>query len=151
MIKGTKQKGIIYRVSLLLLILLWSYSSMSKLTDISRFQQALTIFNFPFGLKLFFSFGIPISELLIAIFLITPRYRKPALWFSMLLLSGFTIYVILAVFNFFEKRPCACGGVLSMLSWRMHLFFNITFSLINALAIFLSRRHPSVSDLHDTH
>jgi hypothetical protein len=46
----------------------------------------------------------------------------------------FTIY-ILAIIRFSKHLPCSCGGIISELSWKEHLFLNVFLILLAAIGI----------------
>jgi len=110
-----------------LLILLWSYTALDKIISHQQFIQALQRQFFHESFITPLSILIPVAELLITIMLLNNKWRKVGFISSSILLSIFTIYVALAAFGMLEKMPCACGGIISSLSWGGHLLINITF------------------------
>jgi len=136
---SSKSFKLVSGICLFLLILLWSYTSLSKVLEFGKFEKSLLLQHFSSTAVHLLKFFIPVSELLIAVLLITIKFRSLALWLSMTMILTFTGYVAFAVTGFFENRPCACGGVLTMLSWKAHLYFNIFFSLVNLIALRLEK------------
>lgn len=109
-----------------LLILLWSYTGLSKLIDNATFEKQVTTLlsaNHP-GL---ISIGIPLLEVMTAFSLVWHRIRIMGLYLSLLLMAAFTAYVALVIAGYFGPAPCSCGGIISALGWRPHLLVNITF------------------------
>jgi hypothetical protein len=86
------------------------------------------------GYAYLISWIVPFLELVIAGLLWFQKYRKVALYGSLVLLGVFTIY-ILAVLNYSDSIPCSCGGIISTLGWRDHILFNTTFMLMALLGI----------------
>jgi len=123
-------------LGLFLLILLWSYALFVKLADLALFQRQMHQQPFSSAVILVLIYVLPILEASTAILLILDQ-RKPGLLISLLLLSGFTIYVILALNDFFPETPCSCGGLISKMSWKTHFWFNIFFMVINANCLFV--------------
>ncbi len=80
------------------------------------------------------SWIVPFLELVIAGLLWFQKYRKVALYGSLVLLGVFTIY-ILVVLNYSDSIPCSCGGIISTLGWRAHILFNTTFMIMALLGI----------------
>nr|WP_315419976.1 MauE/DoxX family redox-associated membrane protein [uncultured Pedobacter sp.] len=121
---------------LFLLILLWSYAAFVKLADLPLFQRQMTQQPFSGAVILVLIYAVPILEAFTAILLILNQ-KKLGLLLSMLLLCGFTIYVILALNHFFPETPCSCGGLIAKMSWKTHLWFNIFFIIINANCLYV--------------
>jgi hypothetical protein len=67
-----------------------------------------------------------------------PRFRLKALYTSLLLMIGFTLYIILLL-RFSSDLPCSCGGILEQLTWPQHIVFNSIFAFLAILAITLSK------------
>jgi hypothetical protein len=112
-----------------LLILLLVYTASSKLLD--RYQFELTLSQMPYlslG-SIVLSWLVPLIEIYIALLLLMPATRQRGFSFSLLLLLAFTAYLGVVVW-IAPHLPCSCGGVISWLGWRDHLFFNMVFLLI---------------------
>lgn len=123
----------IYTVAILH-IMLFTYAAVSKIMDFQNFEiqlgqsPLLTIFA---GVL---AYAVPTIEIVIAIFLIFPKTRIPAIYASCFLMILFTIYIVM-ILNFTSFIPCSCGGVLEKLNWNEHLLFNIFFVAIALIAI----------------
>lgn len=119
--------------ALLLLILL--YTAVSKLADLHQFRYTLSesILLEPFAGLL--AWLIPSIEIIIAIFLFLPSFRLTGLWCSALLLSVFTIYLVYMI-NVDNDLPCSCGGIVSRLSWKQHILFNLVLMLLSIIGIY---------------
>lgn len=109
----------------LFLIVLFVYTSASKLMNSHQFAASLA--KLPL-LKVFtsvFALGIPLVEAAVAVLLINPSTIKYGIKSSLILMISFTIYLGYALLSGLNL-PCSCGGVISALSWKEHLYFNIT-------------------------
>lgn len=119
-----------------LFILLFVYTSASKLLDYDTFKTELgkspllTAFAGPVA------WGIPAIELLVAVMLAWPRFRLPALFASFSLMVMFTTYIIV-ILRYADYIPCSCGGVLENMDWGTHLVFNGVFVVLGAVGIML--------------
>jgi putative oxidoreductase len=118
-----------------LLITLYVYTAASKLLDFPAYQAQMRLQVLPAWCKELLIWTLPPAELVLSALLFGPVTRLTALIGSAALLSCFTIYVGLASFHFFDRVPCACGGVFSRMGWNTHFWFNLFFLLINILAI----------------
>jgi hypothetical protein len=85
------------------------------------------------------SWIIPLSELAVALLLISRRTRLIGLYGAMALMLLFIAYTMAIVF-FAPYRPCSCGGVISFLSWNQHLVFNFVFLLMTFIGTLLAQR-----------
>jgi putative oxidoreductase len=129
-------KNLIYKAGVSLLIILWIYVAGSKLLEYNTFKHELTMQHFPFKIEGTLVWLLPSIEILTAILLISTNTIKYGLIASALLLTIFTIYITFIITGIYNKAPCSCGGVLSMLSWKTHLIFNLSFLAINVWAIY---------------
>jgi len=129
-------KNLIYKTGISLLIILWIYAAGSKLLEYNSFKHQLSMQHFPFKIEETLVWLLPSFEILTAILLISTSTIRYGLIASTLLLTIFTIYITLIITGIYDNAPCSCGGVLSMLSWKSHLVFNISFLAINVWAIY---------------
>lgn len=123
-----------------LLILLYLYTGLTQLLAYKFFHG--NIYNQPIfqWSKPILVYLIPGAQLLIAAGLLFERTRKLALWSSLGLLTMFTVYIILIISNALARVPCTCGGVISSFTWPQHLMFNISFMILNAVALLLRKK-----------
>ncbi|WP_403000865.1 MauE/DoxX family redox-associated membrane protein [Pedobacter suwonensis] len=119
---------------LFLLTLLWSYAVFAKLADLQLYQRQMEEQPFSNVITIALTYLIPTLELISATLLILNRHRL-GLWISLSLLLGFTIYIILILSHVFPKVPCSCGGLISKMSWKNHLYFNLLLISINVLCL----------------
>ena len=115
-----------HSAGLFLLILLWSYAVFVKLEDWPLYTRQMQEQPFSPAIKSTLIFAIPILEGIAALLLIL-KFRHLGLWISLLLLLGFTLYVVLVLARFFPSVPCSCGGMISRMGWKSHLWFNLVF------------------------
>ncbi|RZK42694.1 MAG: hypothetical protein EOO90_06545 [Pedobacter sp.] len=132
-------------VPAVLLFMLWSYAAVSKIADYNRFVQQMQLAPVPlmkaFGPTL--GWFVPLIELILAYLLSKEKLRRLALWLSFGLLLIFEIYISGMLLSGLEL-PCTCGGLISKLGWRQHLFFNATFMLISLFPFIWERIFPKV-------
>ncbi|HSU50554.1 MAG TPA: MauE/DoxX family redox-associated membrane protein [Segetibacter sp.] len=133
-------KNLIIEIISSLLIILFIYSSLTKLLDYDRFTVQLSKSPFITSFSNFVAWSIPTSEILIALCLAFKRTRLIGLYASFFLMSLFTAYLIIML-NFSYYIPCSCGGVLEKLSWDQHILFNSFFILIAGLGVILKTDH----------
>jgi uncharacterized membrane protein YphA (DoxX/SURF4 family) len=136
------KRSLIIEIIAALLILLFAYAAITKLLSYAEFKEQL-IYS-PIGKRFagLLAWLVPAAELIIAISLLIPAYRKTGFCLSFLLMLSFTLYVYY-VLNFVYEVPCACGGVLSRMGWKEHLVFNIIYTLIALAGILLSQKYSS--------
>jgi len=130
----TKRKSTIIEAISSLFVLLFVYTSLSKLTDYDFFVAQL--YTHP-GINKYaatIAWLIPALELCAAALLSFQRTRLTGLYSSLLLMTGFTIY-LLYMLRFGDNLPCTCGGVIKYMTWKQHVGFNLFFVLIAILGI----------------
>ncbi len=125
---------------LFLLVMLWSYTAVSKWSAPAAFRTSLS--RQPLGMvpvELIF-YALPSTELIAAMLLCIKKTRKLGLSLSLLLMLGFTLYVALTLAGAFGSVPCACGGVIQHMGWKAHLYFNLFFLAISMLGSWLDHQ-----------
>ena len=120
-------------------ILLFLYTGVEKLADIHAFKDQLTSSPLLGSMAGIIAWGLPITEIVLAIVLFLPGWQLKGLYAGLALMVIFTIYlgVILAID---DHISCSCGGIIENLSPRQHLWFNAAAIILAALAIISTRR-----------
>jgi hypothetical protein len=122
-------KKLFYQLIVLLLVALYSYTATAKWTDFTRFRNEMMNQPFAHWVAQLLIYILPALELTIALGLLLEKFRKPALLFSSVLLSLFTLYAFVIIIGGFNRIPCSCGGFISGMTWIEHLFFTLTLSI----------------------
>jgi hypothetical protein len=122
-----------------LLIFLFVYTAVSKLTGLAHFKVVLSHSPLIGKQASLVAFLLPPVELTVAALLFLPGTRQLGLLSSIILMAVFTIYIAFMLLSS-SKLPCSCGGVLNAMNWKEHLLFNICFTLIAFLGWLLKRR-----------
>lgn len=135
-----QKKRIFTEVVVVLLVILFLYTAVSKFVDFKGFTYDLNNQPFPNSLTPFLRWLIPITEISIVLTLLFERTRIIGLYASFILMGLFTIYTALVLSKVFAYVPCSCGGVIKNLTWPQHLFFNLFFVIISFLAIRANRK-----------
>lgn len=133
----------------ILFIILWVYAGLSKLMDFSHFKMQLGQSPYIENYASVIVWVLPLGELTLACLLISKKTRLIGLYLSFLLMLLFTGYIY-AMLNFSYYKSCSCGGILSRMSWNVHLAFNIAFSVLGIIGILLSNRTPTHEKLLKT-
>ena len=134
-----KKPGLLADIISSILLLLFLYTGLSKLSDYQLFKFVL--FQSPW-LKHFaglIAWALPVTELIVALLLFIPAARLYGLYSSLILLSLFTLYLGLML-AFSPKVPCNCGGVIKSLTWPQHIGLNLFFILLSLWGIWIHRK-----------
>ena len=134
------RKNTLIEVICSLIILLFVYAALSKVSDYDRFTVQLSKSPFITAFPVFVAWGIPTVELLISLLLVIKKTRLIGLYVSFFLMSLFTAYLIIML-NFSYYIPCSCGGVLEKLSWNQHILFNFFFIAISAAGVLMQHKN----------
>ncbi|MCF6407024.1 hypothetical protein L3C95_29275 [Chitinophaga filiformis] len=118
-----------------LLTILFTYASISKLLQYNTFRFQLDQSPFITGYSGIIAWFIPAIELITTAMLVFPATRLKGFYFSYGLMLLFTVYIY-AILHFSYFIPCSCGGILSRMNWQQHLVFNVIFTLIALAGIF---------------
>lgn len=122
-----------------LFILLFVYTATSKLLAHDTFIISLKKSPLIGFAGNFLSWAVPITEILISKFLFLPSFRRAGLMASFILMSAFTLYIAYMLLTS-SHLPCSCGGVITRLSWKGHLWLNVFLTILAASGFFLSKR-----------
>ncbi len=135
---GLKPATIIDIISALF-ILLFVYTAINKFMAINDLKFVLKEYPLIGGMPILVAWTLPVTELIVALWLFIPRFRLLGLYSSLALMTAFTLYLgyMLA---FTTKLPCTCGGMLQKLSWPQHFIFNIFFIALAAIAIWFYKK-----------
>lgn len=125
-----------------LLLLLFLYTSLSKLIDYETFKNVLSASPLLKPVAGVVAWLLPVTELLIVVLLFIPAMRLKGLYASLILISLFTMYLIYMIAST-PNLPCNCGGVLKLLTWKQHIFFNVFFILLSLAGILLYKRNKT--------
>jgi uncharacterized membrane protein YphA (DoxX/SURF4 family) len=120
----------------LLFILLFVYTAVSKFLDYENFRAVIGQSPLLTRFAPVLAIVVPVAEIIIALLLVLPRYRRTGLYASFAMMMLFTTYIIVLM-TLAEKIPCSCGGVISRMTWTQHLYFNIFFVLLALLGMWL--------------
>jgi len=129
-----QKSNIIDKVSTFFLILLFAYTGSSKLLGHQLFLSHLMQIQLLKTIAEPVSYLLPAVEILTAIFLAIDKMEILGLWLAAFLMTTFTIYVG-AMLILKSSLPCTCGGVISSMTWKQHLLFNIFFMLLSWSAL----------------
>jgi hypothetical protein len=119
------------------LIFLFIYTGLSKYMDLGRFYFVLYSSPLLGRFARALAIGLPGTEIIMAILLSIPKTRKIGFYSSSVLLLIFTIYLSYMIATS-SKLPCSCGGVISKLSWKNHIFFNLFWIVMALIGVKLS-------------
>lgn len=138
---NSKLRNKIVIFSTYLLIILFLYASINKISTLGKFQYELAKSPLvPYGYNMIISYITIGIEILLSIFLSYTSTRKLGLLFSFSLMLFFTIYIYyLLTYSYFI--PCSCGGILNDLSWEWHILFNAFFCLIALISYILIEKN----------
>jgi hypothetical protein len=140
-------KNLIIEIFCSLLIILFIYSSLSKLSAYNRFSVQLSKSPFITSVYKLVAWSIPAVEIVIAFLLAVKRTRLTGLYASFFLMSLFTAYLVIML-NFSYYIPCSCGGVLEYLSWEQHIVFNSFFIAIAAVGVLLKAYNTQSKNIY---
>lgn len=118
--------------------LMWTYAGLTKLSERAIFQQELTAQPFSDGLSPWLSWLIPGIGLLTVLLLCFSRTRFKGLVLSTLMITCFTLYIIVLWIVDFRNMPCSCAGISKALNWKSQFLFNCFFLAISIIGCYLA-------------
>jgi thiol-disulfide isomerase/thioredoxin len=115
--------GILFHGIAHFFILLFAYTALSKVMDISDLRQELTSSPFLGSMAGFVTIALPLMEVILVVLLFNPTWRLKGLYGSLGLMVLFTLY-LLGIYYIDDHISCSCGGIVEHLSPKQHLLFN---------------------------
>ena len=132
-------RSTIVEIISILFVILFLYTGISKLMEYAVFKEQIAASPILQPIAPLIAWGLPLTEFIVSILLIIPRWRLKGLYTSLFLMIAFTIYIgAIMIFN--KELPCSCGGIISLLSWKEHLVFNSVFILLAFTGVVLEKR-----------
>jgi len=134
-------------ISILLLVLLFTYTAADKLIQRQLFTHQLSQQYLLHHFKNILPVLLPAIEGITALLLCFPKTQTAGLTSATLLMLAFTIYIAAMLLSG-SKLPCSCGSVLAAMSWKQHLLFNILFLFLPA-RLLLQARHKHIGTIRE--
>jgi hypothetical protein len=128
-----------------LFILLFLYAAVTKLLEYDKFVTQIGKSPLITDYSPILAWFVPTIEIGIAVLLIFPRTTLLGLYSSMALMAMFTLYITF-IMTLSPYVPCSCGGILSQMGWGEHLVFNIVFTLLGIVGIFLKSKATDTTE-----
>lgn len=125
------------KILTVLLLCLWIPVSIDKLLNFELFRNGILRQPFSDTLAYVVVYSLPVLEVLTVVLLLLPKLRLYGFLLSTVLMTAFTVYIGIALAGAWEKLPCGCGSVISGLSWKQHLIFNVFFLLISGYGLYI--------------
>jgi hypothetical protein len=127
-------RTVFLEITCLLYIVLFIYAATNKLLDFENFQVQLGQSPLLSSHAGWVSWLVPVSEIIIAGLLFSPKTKLIGLYCAFSIMILFTSYIVI-ILNFSPFVPCSCGGVLEKMNWEEHLAFNVGFLLLVIVAL----------------
>lgn len=148
-IRSWNWKEILMIGTVVFVIILFSYTAVSKLLDYEKFVFQMRLAPVPFMKTMAPVIGrvLPWIELALVVMLYKEKTRLLAYKASFVLMVLFEIYItwmkVVSVRTGITL-PCTCGGILSRMGWEQHLFFNASVIVLLLLSIYWHRgKYPN--------
>jgi len=129
-----------------LFIILFLYTGVWKLLDQAIFRAALSKLPVITHYEATIGIFIPVLEVLIAVSLLSAMLkenkvlRKWGFVSSFILMALFTLYVGYMLLNYAGRLPCSCGGIMRLMNWPQHFYFNAVFTLLALVGLILNKK-----------
>lgn len=133
------KKSLIIEIIIMLYSILFLYTGISKLIDYPVFKEQLAVSPVIAPVSTIIAALLPFTEFAIVLLLIIPRLRLLGFYASAILMTTFTIYIIIMMLTS-DNLPCSCGGIISELSWGQHIIFNTAFIGLAITGILLEKK-----------
>ena len=120
-----------------LILILFTYASLSKLIAYQKFIGEMNNQPIPKSWTPFLVRFIPSAELAVGVLLAFDRARILGFLVSAVFMLVFTVYTVVILLHGFDYIPCTCGGMIRALSWPQHLWLNSFFLLLSLAGLLM--------------
>jgi putative oxidoreductase len=127
-----------------LLAFLFLMAAGSKLADLKKFTWEINNQPFDNAYTPFLVIAVPVTELILVLCLLWPKFRLAGMYGSAILMTIFTIYIGLVTFNVYDRQPCGCAFGFDKLSWPQHLAMNAGLMVLSYTALYLLRYQNNI-------
>lgn len=134
-----KRREIIFDAITFIFIMLFIYTAASKIMTFASFEKVLGRAPLIGQFNTLIAYLIPTIESIISIILLFNSTKRIGLLLSLGLMIIFTIYLIYMI-SLGVPLPCHCGGVISLLTWKQHIAFNLVFIVLAILGLKIYRK-----------
>jgi len=121
------------------LAVLFAIAAVDKLEDYAKFHLQLQRFPVHQSVLYAEAWVIPVTELIVAVFLLVPVTRLKGLFASLFLLSLYTLYLVFMLETRFYCN-CNCGEPFQSLSLKMHIALTLASVFVTGVGVVLSGR-----------
>ncbi|GGH25273.1 hypothetical protein FAZ19_15765 [Sphingobacterium alkalisoli] len=128
-------RKVLSEIFIYLIALLWLYASVYKFLQVENSINQLVDSPLIAPYAVLLGYALPVIEFVLFVLLLLPGTRRIALFGSAVLLTIFIVYIII-ILNFYKAdTPCICGGIISKLSWKNHVYFNLAFLMMSIYSV----------------
>ena len=139
-------QGIAIQIIGVLFILLFVYSAARQLVNFEVFKTQLSQAPLLVNSASWLAVLIPVLQIGVALLLMFGISRRWGMYGALGLMSLFTAYIVYAIY-FAPSLPCACNMVFEGMSWREHMWLNISFVVLAIIGILLDNRERRLNEL----
>ncbi|TDQ79462.1 MauE/DoxX family redox-associated membrane protein [Sphingobacterium yanglingense] len=131
-----KIRTYILGIIVVMLLALWSYTGVVKLCNMAYNMDTMHKQLFPGWIANILAYLVPFGALGTAGLLL---YRvRWGLWASVVLLSSFSVYIVVYLTEVFTKKTCSCAGIFAGVDYQGHLLFNTIMLCITGIALYIN-------------
>jgi hypothetical protein len=120
----------------MILLAFFLYSAIDKLLHINNYAYWISKTPLLKQFSKWLPYVVPFVEIVVAIMLITNRWRLLALYASFYLLIAFVGYII-TMLNIVDNPPFSYGGLLIRMSWGQQVVYNGVLAFVSMIGIIL--------------
>jgi len=133
------KRSLLIEIISLWFVILFLYTGIAKLLDFGVFKAQLEESPVLEPVAPVIAWTLPAVEFILCILLFFQTFRLKGLYGTFLIMTTFTIYVLVMLLTS-PELPCSCGGIIEALSWPGHLIFNALMVFISIAGIRMQKR-----------
>ncbi|WP_294185568.1 MauE/DoxX family redox-associated membrane protein [Sphingobacterium sp.] len=142
---GTKKN--ITTISQYSFLLLWGTTCTVKLTGWESTKSEMALQSFPIWMERLLLRGLPAVYISLILLLIYKPTVRLAIKLSTLVISIFTLYLLVGATRLLGYAPCACAGIWPTNNHWLHIALNSLFIILGLIYWILAHRSQTGQDI----
>ncbi len=142
--KTRKNIGIITQYSF---VLLWGITAALKLSGWDTTKSEMALQSLPFWMERLLLWGLPVVYIVLTILLLYKPTVQLGVKLSTIVITIFTLYLLVGVTKLLGYTPCACAGIWPTNNHWLHIALNSIFILLGLIYWVLAHRSHTGKDV----
>lgn len=128
-------------------LLLWGVTAAVKLSSWDMTKSEMALQSFPYWMERLLLWGLPALYISLALLLLYKPTAQLGIRLSTVVISIFTVYLLVGVTKILGHTPCACVGIWPTNNHWLHIALNSIFIILGIIYWILAHRSHTGKDV----